>query len=369
VTPNQPKVLFLGSGYAGHRTRFTNLQQHSEADARMRPSYRLVTGWHHNGLIERAPLLAAGVKGRLRAMYEAAPLARIPRPDAIWLGAGEAVTPFLWSQSGPMRRPMVKDLDATVEQLNELSPIYFGRPPKRGTALAIALAAERWLWRSVSLFTPWSQWAADGLRARGVPEARIRVLPPGVNLTEWCPRPDVRSARSDEGRLRLLFVGGDFARKGGHVLLDVFRSRFTQLCQLDVVTRDPVDAPPGVQVHRLEANDTRLRALYAECDVFVLPTQAECFGMATVEALASGLPVIVSDRGGARDIVTPGVTGWLIEPDAPALADALTRALTQRERLSAMGQAGRATAVTRFDGLRNDQLLVDLVLETVRHAP
>src|SRR5438105_4922546 len=125
----QPRVLFLGLGYAGHRTRFENLRRHSQYDPRMRASYKLVSGWQQEGQIEKLPFLPDGVKGRLRAVLQAAPFASIPRPDAIWLGPGEVVAPFLWAQASRLRRPLIKDLDATFDLLDQLSPEYFGRPP------------------------------------------------------------------------------------------------------------------------------------------------------------------------------------------------------------------------------------------------
>jgi glycosyltransferase involved in cell wall biosynthesis len=158
-------------------------------------------------------------------------------------------------------------------------------------------------------------------------------------------------------------VGGDFARKGGALLLDVFSAQFAGRCELDVVTRESVAPRPGVRVHRAEPNAPLLRDLYARADLFVLPTQAECFGIATVEALASGLPVIMGEGGGARDIVDENETGWLIPPTGPALVAALERALAVRERLPAMGRRGRKVAEARFDGARNDRRMVDLVLE------
>lgn len=95
----------------------------------------------------------------------------------------------------------------------------------------------------------------------------------------------------------------------------------------------------------------------------MLPTRAECFGIATVEAMASGLPVIAGDVGGAKDIVDDGETGWLIEPTAAGLAGALEDALLRRERLWTMGRRARLVAETRFDGRANDGAVVDTVLE------
>lgn len=358
---HRPRVLFLGSMYAGHATRFLNMEAHTRDDPRIRPTYRRVTGWVDGGALERVPAVPAVLKGRARAAIEAAAFATMPRPDVIWSSAREAVTPYLWAQLGGLRRPLVLDFDWTLEQQEALAPIYFGRPSKRGIRLAVARFQERALWRSVTIFTPWSQWAADSLRRQGIAEGRIRVIPPGVDLEEWRPRREVR--RNNRERLRLLFVGGDFARKGGDLLLDVFRARFADRCKLDVVTREVLEPPPGVRLHRAEPNSPLLKELYTQADIFVLPTRAECFGIATVEAMASGLPVIAGDVGGARDIVDDGETGWLIEPTAVGLTGALEEALRRRERLWTMGRRARLVAETRFDGRTNDGAVVDAVLE------
>lgn len=366
-----PRVLFLGSLYAGHRTRFYNLKAHVEHDPRMRARFAGISGWREGGTVERlAPRRAAG---RLRALAEAAPFASPRRPDAIWTSAANAIGPFALAQAGPLHRPLVLDLDWTLEQQEAWASIYFDRPPKRGLAMRAARLQERAVWRGVDVFTPWSQWAADSLRRNGVDERRVRVMPPGVDLGAWTPQR--RAPRDADAPLRLLFVGGDFARKGGPLLIEAMRA-FAGRCELDIVTRDAVDGDaPGVRVHRAEPNSPELKALYASSDVFVLPTRAECFGIATVEAMASGMPVIVSDVGGARDIVDDGDTGWLIAPDdASALAGAIERALTARDELPAMGGRARAVAEQRFDGARNDAAIVDLVLELVaerraRRAP
>jgi glycosyltransferase involved in cell wall biosynthesis len=357
-----PHCLFLGRLYAGHRTRFLNLRAHTEHDARIKSTYRDVSGWIDGGVVERLPVVPAGVKGRLRATLEASAFATFPRPDVVWSAIGEAALPYLWAEIGPLRRPLVLDLDWTLEQQEQMAPIYYGRPARQGASLAWARLRERAFWSRVTVFTPWTTWAADSLRRQGIADARIRVLPPGVDLDAWRPPTDAR-ALTPEKKLRLLFVGGDFERKGGHMLLDVVRAEFADSCELDVVTPDAVESGRGVRVHRAEPNSPALRALYERADLFVLPSRAECFGMATIEALASGLPCIVSDVGGARDIVEDGVTGWLIQPTAVALAQALRQALARRDTLQQMGRRARQTAEERFDGAHNDRRLVDLLIE------
>jgi glycosyltransferase involved in cell wall biosynthesis len=160
-------------------------------------------------------------------------------------------------------------------------------------------------------------------------------------------------------------VGGDFERKGGAELVDLVASRLSGRCELDVVTHAQFDAPPGIRIHRLGPNSSELRKLYRAADLFVLPTRADCFGHAAVEAMACGTPVMMTNVGGAADIVVPGETGWLL--DSPAsLSAALDRALQSRERLQAMGEAARRRAELLFDGASNDRRLADLLVGLVQ---
>lgn len=354
----RPRVLFLGSTYAGYATRFANLRRHVESDGRVVPQFRAITGWHPDGTIERLPMVPPALKGRVRATLEAARVAAFPRPDLIWTSCRAELAPYFPVQMGPLRRPLLLDLDATDAQLEQMSQWYFGRPPKHGLRALQSRAAASLVYRQASCFTPWSKWAADGLRKQGVEDSRMHVLPPGVDLSFWRP------VRRDSGErpLRVLFVGGDFIRKGGDLLLAAV-SESHAVFELAIVTRDETgDLPPGARVVRADRNSPGLKAIHQWADVFVLPTRAECFGIATVEAMASGLPVIVGDVGGARDIVVDGVTGWLIEPDLPALRHALGTAAADRTRLLAMGERGRRRAERRFDADRNARELVDLML-------
>ena len=102
------------------------------------------------------------------------------------------------------------------------------------------------------------------------------------------------------------------------------------VAQSSSVTRDGVEPEPGVTVHRdVKANSLTLRQLYATSDIFVLPTQADCFSLVCMEALAAGLPVVTTKVGGIPDIVLDGKTGRLLEAgDSAALGDALEMLVT-----------------------------------------
>ncbi len=303
----------------------------------------------------------AGISGRLRAIQESASLLPFPPPDAIWLSASHLASLFLGWNVGPWRRPMVVDLDWTREQQELWAPDYFGRPPHRGLRRAAGDALERWLWSGATYFTPWSEWAADSLHRQGVPRERIRVIPPGVDLDRWTPPTVGRRGQSD--RLQLLFVGHDVERKGGDLLVDAMRRGLHEVADLHMVTGAEVPAAPGVTVHRATPNSDVLRALFDGADLFVMPSRAECFGLALIEAMASGLPAIAGTSGAMPEIVEDGRTGWLVEPTIGEITRAIRHASTDRAALAARGAEARRVAEDRFNGAHNDARVLDLLLE------
>jgi len=360
----RPRAAFVGVTYAGWSTRNQNLERHVLADGRLDASFHPVTGWQTGGLVERLPI-PSRVRGKVRATLEARSLAALPRPDVVWTSGRELLLPYVPAFRGPFARPLVVELDWTLDQQEQMAPWYYGRPPRTGTALARARRRQRTVFSCVSLFTPMSEWAADGLRAAGVEDDRIRVLHPGVDLDGWT---FTDRARRDAGPLRLLFVGGDLRRKGGDLVIEAVAGPFAGRVVADLVTRDDVPTTAGVTVHRCEPNSPELMARFAAADLFVMPTRADCFGHAIVEAMASGLPAIVGDVGGVREIIGHGSTGWRVTPDRASFQAALAEAIAARSRLPEMGALARRDAEKRFDGCHNDRMLVDAMVELVaRH--
>jgi glycosyltransferase involved in cell wall biosynthesis len=151
---------------------------------------------------------------------------------------------------------------------------------------------------------------------------------------------------------RIVFVGVDWERKGGPVLLEAFRRLHAErpTSRLEIVgCSPPIPETPGVTVHgRLP--EGQVAALLAECDVFCLPTRAEPFGVAFIEAMHAGLPVVGTRLGAVPDFVGDGSTGRLVEPDDTDGLHAALRALVDDPQAAqAMGAAGRALARQRYD--------------------
>jgi glycosyltransferase involved in cell wall biosynthesis len=144
------------------------------------------------------------------------------------------------------------------------------------------------------------------------------VLPNPV-LLEHFDRgwPEERRLRSGAGaQPRLLFVGGDFVRKGGPDLLDAWRAGgLHESASLEIVTDWPLGGslPPGVTItRRVAPHSAAWRACWARADAFVMPTRNEAFGLVYQEAAAAGLPAIGTRHNAVPEIVVEGETGLLV---------------------------------------------------------
>ncbi len=222
--------------------------------------------------------------------------------------------------------------------------------------------AKRALYRGVfgmaAGLVAWSNWTKQSfVEDYGCKEQDVAVIPPGIDLKEF-------SIGDRNHELpRILFVGGDFERKGGDLLLDVFRRRLRGRAELILVTRADVKNEPGITVHRdVSANSPKLHELYRTSDMFVLPTRADCYSLVCMEALAAGLPIVATRVGGIPDMIREGETGHLLDVgDSATLGDALESLVTQPTLRHAMGEKSRAEAERRFDARENARLLFEFV--------
>ena len=256
--------------------------------------------------------------------------------------------PAVLRQHAIARTPTLLWTDVTPALLDQQAEHYGHAVDRFRAVRQLKRALVRRTFQRAALCVGWSNWARRSFVADyGVAESRTRVIAPGVDLSHWSGP----GARSRTGPMRLLFVGGDFVRKGGDLLLEVFGSDLRGRCELDLVTRDPIAAEPGVRVHRtLGPRSAELRALYRDADALVLPARGDCFSIAALEAMAMALPVVITAVGGIPDIVEPGRSGHLIAPgDGRALREALDALIADPDTARALGRRGRELVEERFD--------------------
>lgn len=225
--------------------------------------------------------------------------------------------------------------------------------------------------RKATRLVTWSEWARQSLiQDYKVSPDKVEVIPPGTNLEFWKKTATIRSEQTQE-KLALLFVGGDFERKGGQLLYDVYRNHLADRYELHLVTKGQVPTGKGVFVYRnIEPNSLALQELFGKASVFVLPTEGDCLPVAITEAMAAGLPVISTRVGAIEEAVVDGENGFLI---APGDAEALERILIQlsqepvlRDRL---GKKSRELAEQFFDASKNSQRLLNICKELTLVSP
>ena len=190
-----------------------------------------------------------------------------------------------------------------------------------------------------------SGFAADTFLQRGVPAAKVMVNPYGVDLSAFTPGPE----RAAGAVPRILFVGRVGFRKGVIELLAAFRA-LAGSAELHMIgpvedsirpflTDGPAD---GVFVRGPVAAD-QLADAYRAADIFCLPSWEEGFPLVLLQAMASGLPVVVSRATGAADMVTAGGEGEILEAgDVDGLSGALAALIDDAGRRERQGAAARA---------------------------
>jgi len=246
-----------------------------------------------------------------------------------------------------------------VSSVHGTPAFYLRQPYRAGGKLVGRLASRR-----IAI----SEHVASFLRSTGLaPPERIRVVYYGIDPAPWTTSPaDRRKAREALALLDGDVVVGIASRlipgKGHDVLVEALaraRLRCPELKLLiagDGTERARIEraaalaGPPGtVQVLGFLPD---VPAFYAACDVVAFPTQPELsegFGLAALEAMAAGKPVIASSVGSLPEVVDDGVTGVLTQPSSvDGLASALVDLALDPTRREQLGTAGEVRARRDF---------------------
>jgi glycosyltransferase involved in cell wall biosynthesis len=250
--------------------------------------------------------------------------------------------------------PIVLVSDVMFSTVVDYYPKYrrLSRRTRRNGNLQQSRVLER-----VSSVMITSDWAARSAAANyGRPVSSFAIVPFGANF-DAPPAPG--QVRLNVGPLKLLFVGFDWRRKGGQMVLDVFSRLRRELsdAELHIVGCRPPEALglPGVICHgRLSkassAGREALEDLFRRSSFFLMPSRQEAFGVVYCEACAFGLPPVAMDTGGVGAIIASGVNGLLLSPEARAedYARAIMEIWRCERRYREMQIAARTAFETRL---------------------
>jgi glycosyltransferase involved in cell wall biosynthesis len=220
----------------------------------------------------------------------------------------------------------------------------------------------------------------DVLRQLRVPERKLHLLGNGVDLTRFTPeRADPAhvdalraSFGAEPGDIVCGVVGRLVWEKGYREIFDAATRLRTLAPRVKVVVVGPIDAAKDDAITTADLDRAAtsggirflgmrddVEDLYAAMDLYVLASHREGFPRSAMEAAAMGLPLVVTDIRGCRQVVDDGVTGRLVPVEDPAaIADAVAAIANDDDRRHAMGRAGLDKAHREFD----DRKVIDITL-------
>jgi glycosyltransferase involved in cell wall biosynthesis len=292
--------------------------------------------------------------GPVVAQYaaDAARKIRAASPDIVFAPAGST---FAWGV--PDGIPLVYASDATFRLVDNYHPNYRNLSP---AARGIAERLERNTIARADLVLYPSEWAAESaIRDYGADPARVHVIPWGANLQEAPDRASVLGFRRP-GPCRLLFIGANWKEKGADLAIGTLaelrgRGVDAELVICGCTPPKPVTQDGLTIIPYLDKGDreqrNRLDQLYRDADFFLLPTQADCYGIVFCEAAAHGVPSIAPATGGVPCAVRDGETGILLPPNATKAdyAKVILQAFANPDRLARLKQSSRDAFEARLN--------------------
>lgn len=219
-------------------------------------------------------------------------------------------------------KPIVCWADATFINLMDSYPQYSNMPKIQ---ISNGDKIERLAFKNSTKLIFSTVWAAkSAIEDYNIDKSKIEVVPLGANLNHINTETDIIKFNLNKSKenINLLFIGVDWYKKGGDLLLDIFRElrKLSSKYNLNVVGSTPNEkiAIDGVTFHgflnkAIAEENLKLINLFQTSHYFLLPTRAEAFGIVFCEANSYGLPVFGSDLGGIPDIVKDGINGELID--------------------------------------------------------
>jgi len=233
--------------------------------------------------------------------------------------------------------------DATAAQVAHAHAWEFADFNARATQRIIAY--QKSVFDLCTSIFPRSDYAARSVRDDyGVPAGKIAVAGAGPNyLADALPHGPYDDPV-------LLFIGVDFERKGGPLIVEAFRRVRERIprARLRIIGCEPEVSGPGIEVLgriRRTENDGvhRLLEHYREAALFCMMSHFEPFGIVAIEAQHCGVPCVLPNRFAFPEMIQDGVTGALVDEYDPApLAETLCALLADPGRLAQMGAAARA---------------------------
>jgi glycosyltransferase involved in cell wall biosynthesis len=344
----------------GHAAQFHNFRENCPPEVRDRSIWVGMDLYQSGDVVASLPFVPAGLKRRRNEIWHfRQALKQLGPEDVIFVASWNLrLIPHMLA-----RRSYIY-VDFSPSKMRSLSPWYDHFFKKTAAMRAAREFLASMFPKTARGVFSMSDWAAEGIVADyGIHPSKVHTVLPGANLRCW-----QFIDRSDRptSPVRILMVGGEFKRKGGDLLLKWAETVSGRNVEIDIATwpdwlpmkvRELMGNPtsfkrtsaslapwlPHVRVHcGLEPNSPELLSLYSKADIFCLPTRGDFSSIASLEAMATGLPVVVGAVGGIPELIEEGRTGFLVPPnDDRILAEKLDRLICDPALRLRVGRAAR----------------------------
>jgi glycosyltransferase involved in cell wall biosynthesis len=301
----------------------------------------LVRGLNGLGLSRRIPEAWSRRRGRPYEGYVISNAMFARKVSSMTLPPHDVFVGYSYDSLEALRTERTRGIFTVVDQIDPgaFEHELVVEESKRWKSYAIAEAPppeayfcrNRQEWQAADVIVVNSEWSKQALISSGAPKNKLEVLPLAYEADMVEPP---RRVHHETGNLRVLWLGTVCVRKGIQYLVEAARLLVSHPIEflvggsLEIPAAAIREAPRNMrflgQVPRSQA-----RKFYQQGDVFVLPTISDGFALTQLEAMAHGLPVVVTPNCG--QVVEDGATGFVVPPrDVEALAQALLRFVRDR---------------------------------------
>lgn len=196
------------------------------------------------------------------------------------------------------------------------------------------------------IITP-STFSRDTFINQGIDKNKLVVIPYGCDTTRFYPM-----NKKSDGTFRVIYVGSLCVRKGVTYLIDAFKK--IECKNIELVLIGKIEKGLEHLVDNLPSNikyieyvpNNKLNEYYSNSNLFILPSLSDSFSLATLEAMASGLPIIVTENVGAKDFVQNDVNGYIVPiKNSEALKEKIVYLYNNTDIARNMGSEARKVAL------------------------
>ncbi len=197
----------------------------------------------------------------------------------------------------------------------------------------------------------WSKWSAEGFRNDGVDSYKTKVIPLPY---------EIKPLKLKHNGINVLFIGRDMKRKGGDVALAIMK-RIAQVrkdVRMFYIGKGVAEKQEWLSYYPSVSSSFLDNQIFPAADVFLFPTREEAYGIAALEALAHGVPVISSRVGALGEIVEDGINGFTVKNE-DEMYDKLLKLIDDNELRIKMSK----NALNKVSTFHNPQRVSKMVKE------